>query len=60
MSAVLELIKFILKRYWQEVFIILLLYLLIKRNMQNRKILKWMALLSAKIDALSGQKPKEE
>lgn len=60
MATVWFIVKVFLKRYWQDVLVVFLLYLLIKRNYQYKKILKWMALLSAKIDAINDRLKKDE
>ena len=49
-----------IKGYWKDVTIVLLVFLLLKRGYQYKKILKWMALLSAKIDTRNARSEKDE
>ena len=55
MATLWLLVKVFLKRYWQDVLVVFLLYLLVKRNYQYKKILKQLASLSDKIDALGNR-----
>lgn len=49
-----------LEAHWKDAVIVLLVYLLLRRSYQYRKILKWMALLSAKIDTRNACLKKDE
>ena len=60
MTTLWLLVKVFLKRYWQDVLVVFLLYLLVKRNYQYKKILKQLASLSDKIDALGNRRHSDD